>query len=445
MKKFIAIAVCKLAAFVGRLLGKGSSMPGKLALRICPDILSRLTLPERIVAVTGSNGKTSTVEMLVRCLTEAGQRVVWNKEGSNQIEGVTTMFLRACSLSGRVKCDTAVLESDEQYARHTFRYIRPTHFMILNLCRDQLTRNGHPEYVLERIAAAVGGDIKLILNADDPLVYSLAKLTRGEVVYFGVAKGVINDGFEPMYDDGRVCPECDGEMSFSEHTYGPFGHWSCHNCENKRPTPKYELTSLDLESGRMEINSSAEISSAIRTPFSVSNLLAAFAAASELGLDGKTSAKALSGYALKSGRLRTWKNGDKNITFLTAKHENSVSYDQSFAAAVKRGGDVLVIVDAVSRKYFTGETSWLYDINFSLLASERIGRVYLAGAYVNDLAMRSELAGIPKEKTVLLDSLDGMSRAFEESSELYVITCFADRDKFLSRLPETAKEGQGVC
>jgi len=52
----------ELGRFAGRLVGKGSSLPGKLALKVCPDILSRVRLPEHIIAVTGSNGKTSTVE-----------------------------------------------------------------------------------------------------------------------------------------------------------------------------------------------------------------------------------------------------------------------------------------------------------------------------------------------------------------------------------------------
>ena len=35
MRKLLAIVVCKLGRFVGKLVGKGSSMPGKFALKIC--------------------------------------------------------------------------------------------------------------------------------------------------------------------------------------------------------------------------------------------------------------------------------------------------------------------------------------------------------------------------------------------------------------------------
>ena len=142
--KFITILLCKLLAFVGKLIGKGSSLPGKFALKLCPDILTRLQLPENIIAITGSNGKTSTVEMVAGILQDAGKKVVYNKEGSNQIEGVTTLLLKNASFSGKVSGDVVLLESDERYARHTFKQIKPTIFVITNLYRDQMTRNAHP-------------------------------------------------------------------------------------------------------------------------------------------------------------------------------------------------------------------------------------------------------------------------------------------------------------
>ena len=141
MRKLLAILACKLLRFVGKLVGKGSSLPGKYALKICPDILRRVELPEHIIAVTGSNGKTSTVEMIAAILRAGGKRVVYNEEGSNQIEGVTTLILNNCSLTGKMRGDVLLLESDERYAKFSFKWFHPTHFVITNLYRDQLTEN----------------------------------------------------------------------------------------------------------------------------------------------------------------------------------------------------------------------------------------------------------------------------------------------------------------
>ena len=121
MRLFLAAVVCRLLHFIGRLVGKGSSLPGKYALKICPDVLGRVKLPPCVIAVTGSNGKTSTVEMIAAVLRADGKTVVYNEEGSNQIEGVTTLILCNSTLGGKMTADVLLLESDERYARRSFR------------------------------------------------------------------------------------------------------------------------------------------------------------------------------------------------------------------------------------------------------------------------------------------------------------------------------------
>ena len=172
---FFTILVCKILRFIGKLIGRGSSMPGQIALKLSPKILSKVKLPDKVIAVTGSNGKTSTVEMIAFILEKEGKKVIWNREGSNQIEGVTTLILSNCTLGGKLKGDVLLLESDERYSKFTFSHFSPTHYVITNLYRDQLTRNGHPEWVFDAIAPSVTEKSTLILNADDPVVSLFGK------------------------------------------------------------------------------------------------------------------------------------------------------------------------------------------------------------------------------------------------------------------------------
>ncbi len=444
IRMMMAILCCKTAAFVGRLIGKGSSMPGKLALRICPDLLVRLKLPETVIAVSGSNGKTSTVEMIVQILQASGKQVCWNREGSNQTEGVTTTLVRNADLRGRVRGDAVVLESDEQYARYTFRHLKPTHFAVLNLLRDQMTRNGHPEYILSKLQEAVDtanrlpGEMTLILNGDDPLCATLAG--NNPVIWFGSDAPRGPAAPAAMYDDGLFCPVCGGHMTYRNRTYATFGTFECEACDFSRPTLDHAITFADPETGEITVDGAVNLHTELKTWYNFYNMLAAYTVALAAGADSASAAMAIDDYVFRNGRVRSWILGEKRLVLLTAKHENTTGYDQALELAARRGGDVLILVDAISRKYFTGETSWLWDINFDLLNTPNIRRIFLAGQYGYDLENRFSYTGVPGDKIYRLDSLSQIAEALGSENDVYMITCFADRAKLLANLPKNAEE-----
>ena len=440
MKKFLTILITKLLRFAGKLIGRGSSKPGQVALKLCPDILSRMELPKYIIAVTGSNGKTSTVEMIAHILTQNGLTVAWNKEGSNQIEGVTTLVLGSATLGGKVKADILLIESDERFARYTFKYIRPTHYVITNLYRDQLTRNGHPEWVYDALADSITDGTQLILNADDPLVSAFGQ-GREDVIWFGADKlSTDTDELVSVYNDGAYCPVCKAPMLYSTHHYNHIGHYRCTACGYHRHDTQYTITSVDMDKGEMTIDGTHTITLALKSLYNIYNILSAYTVASIVGVDGAKIAADMNHYVLKNGRVITFSLGSRRGTMLTSKHENSISYDQSIrvAAAYKEGCDVLIIVDAVSRKYFTSDVSWLYDIDFEMLGSDNIHQIVLAGKYVNDLAVRFSYTDIPNERIKLFESIDEAADYLnsDRSEYIYVITCFSDKGKFLVKVKE---------
>jgi UDP-N-acetylmuramyl tripeptide synthase len=436
MRTLLSILVCRALTLVGKMVGKGTSLPGKYALKVCPDILRRIRKPKTIIAVTGSNGKTSTVEMIAAILKANGKTVAYNEEGSNQIEGVTTMLLNSCTLTGKMKQDILLIESDERYTKHTFKWFHPTHYVITNLYRDQLTRNGHTEWVFDAIKESVFDDTKLILNADDPTV-SLFGQGRKDVVWFGLDH-CDNDTEEFLgaYHDGALCPVCGKPMAYDYYHYNHIGKYHCAACGFHRPETKYSVTDVDLEHNRIVINKKDEISLAFRSIYNIYNILAAYTICDLVGIPGKESAKVTSDYILKNGRYVEFTLGAHPGIFLVSKHENSVSYDMSFryAATQKEPCSVVIIVDAVSRKYFTSETSWLWDIHFDWLKSENIKQIYLCGKYCNDLALRLSFSQVPQDKVRVFGDIDAACAELKQhgSEQLYAVTCFSDRMKFLS-------------
>ena len=438
MRKLLAILVCKTLRVVGRLVGKGSSLPGKYALMICPDILRQVQLPQHIIAVTGSNGKTSTVEMIAAILRAGGKTVVYNEEGSNQIEGVTTMVLSHATLGGKVRADVLLIESDERYAAHSFKFFHPTHFVITNLYRDQLTRNGHPESVYDAILPALHPDTELLLNADDPLSSCFGR-GREKVVWFGLNRCSIS-GSEPtgVYHDGAYCPVCHAPMEYDYVHYNHIGAYRCTACGHHKHETDFTATAVDLAQGRLTIDGAVTIQLAFRSIYNVYNILAAYAVCRRIGIAADTATSVINNYILKNGRLVKFRLGDHKGTLLTSKHENSIAYDTNLRFVRSSGVDctVLVIVDAVSRKYYTSETSWLWDIDFDLLNCEHVGKIVLSGQYSHDLAERFSFTNIPQEKIVVQPDIAAAAEELKAqgSEQLYVVTCFSDRDKLLSRV-----------
>jgi len=437
MRKTAAIIACKLLYFIGKLVGRGSSLPGRVALKLCPSILTRLKLPPHIIAVTGSNGKTSTVELIVRALAAGGKKVGYNHEGANQTDGVATMLLRLATLGGRVKRDVLVIESDERYARQTFRDIKPTTVVVTNLFRDQLTRNGHHEFILDCISAAIENDMKLILNADDPFVAALAKRAKA-AVWFGISGGASNeDAPAGVYFDGAFCPLCKAKMTYAFTHFSHMGGYVCGACGHTRPDPDYEITAFhdDGQGQIITVNHGMKIRLAYPGPANAYNCVAALAAAVSAGVSVQTAAAALDGYQLTGGRVISFTVSGKQGMLLISKHENSTSYNQSIAYVGRRGGEhtVVILVDSISRKYFTGETSWLWDVDFDGLRGAR--NIVLSGRYSRELALRFEFTSIDQGSINCVEL--GQLRAYLESSapgDIYAITCFSDRDKLLKAL-----------
>lgn len=456
MRVFFTILVCKLLSFAGHIIGRGSSIPGEIALKMYPNILDKIRFPEKIIAVTGSNGKTSTVEMIAHILQNQGKKVVWNKEGSNMIAGVTTVILKNCTPKGRIKADVLLLESDERYAKYTFKYFSPTHYIITNLYRDQLTRNGHPEWVFEAIRESIPDKCTLILNADDPLV-SLYGKDRDDVVWFGMDKQSFSTAENTsVYDDGAFCPYCKKRMKYNFRHYNHIGDFYCENCGHKKQPTEYTITDADLDSGIITVNDKHKIHLSFKSIYNAYNILACFAVCDIAGIPPETISGEISDYVLKNGRIVRYTLGGSDGTFLVSKHENSVSYDQSIRYIIGRHTEpseespsaarlpskqdkqcgVIIIVDSVSRRYSTGEVSWLWDIDFELLNAPCVEHIYLLGAHACDLETRFSYTNIPQEKISVMPDIDkAVSEiALKKHQKLYTITCFSDKAKFLSKV-----------
>lgn len=435
MKKTLAIIACKLVRLIGKPFKRGSSLPGQIALKIDNNILSKIKLPKIVIAVSGSNGKTSTVEMIKEILTSAGYKVAYNYEGSNQIEGIATLVLCDANLKGDCRSDVILMEADERYARFTFKQIIPTHFIITNLYRDQLTRNGNPEEIFKCLKEAINPNTKLILNGDDPLVNLLSK-DHNDTIYFEIDKYLEND-YIGIYDDGKYCPNCKSVMEYDYRHFGSTGSYHCKICGFNHPKYKYHVNSVNLDEGYLLIDDNFRIELALKSIYNAYNILASYALARELNINSDVIVNCLNNYILKNGRATYFKMNNHDGMFVISKHENSTSYNQTLTIIKndKRNIDVLIVVDAISRKYFTSETSWLWDIDFNLLNVDNVKNIVLSGQYASDLALRFEYTDIKQNRIIVKHNIEDAINYLKNNGDnfVYALTCFSDMNKILEK------------
>ena len=184
MRDFLSTAIGKLVRQVARLRGGGSALPGLVVDKIDPGFLARVLgrLPYGVVAVSGTNGKTTTTKMIVEILEAQGLRTFTNKTGSNFSRGVIAAAVHECSFNGKLQADVAVLELDEAHAMYFIDRVKPRHTLLLNVLRDQLDRFGEIDttaQLLQRIADATTDGV--VVNREDPLLEQVGKrvLERG--------------------------------------------------------------------------------------------------------------------------------------------------------------------------------------------------------------------------------------------------------------------------
>ena len=149
-------------------------------------------------------------------------------------------------------------------------------------------------------------------------------------------------------------------------------------------------------------------------------------------------ARMLSAFVMKNGRIVRFTAGENKGLLITSKHENSTSYNQSlsYVASRKEDSTLVILVDAISRKYYTAETSWLWDISFELLNNTSVKRIILTGKYAYDLALRFQSANIQTAEVIVEPDLDKMGQLIAEKSDnaLYAVTCFSDKEKLFDRV-----------
>lgn len=400
---YLALIIARCAYMGIKLLNKssGTSFVGMLTLKTCPDFLAHCSkyVRKKIVTVTGTNGKSTTSGLVAHILEKANQKVIHNLKGANMLTGVANVF--ALSVEPFKRYDYAVIESDEAYLTKLYDYMKSDYLVVTNLFRDQLDRYGELNTTAEFIKNAINKnpDLKLILNADDPIVATFDR-TKYAVYY-----GFENVEYDCTYEHKSNAPSevfnclCGHPLQYSKQFFAQQGHYFCSKCGYKRHKCDYpadvkvfnDYSVITVQNRgdayKFKVN--------LAGLYNAYNALAAIAFAFENGLNQEEIQKALDDYKAIFGRTeKRIINGNPAVIQLIK--------NPTGASEVLKTVDLKSnIVIAINDNYADGrDISWLWDSDFEQLKdAEKL--VITSGIRANDMATRLKYAGIPQEKILV--------------------------------------------
>ena len=392
MRKLLAIWAAKLSAIAGVLLGKkSSSTPGVIALKICPDLIKILkkNIKHQVIVTCGTNGKTTTNNLLYSALSKCGYRVLCNKLGANMLSGVATTFALECDIFGRLKADYACLEIDEAYTVKVFEHIKPDIVLVTNLFRDQLDRYGEIDMIMDIMKAAFEkADMPtLVLNGDDPISSGFGLGYKGEVRYYGISEKVLSNQGDVR--EGKFCTVCGNEQKYNFRHYSQLGDFYCPVCGNKRPAIDFEAKDIDLNGGLKFSVNGERISLKYRGFYNIYNCLAVYGAIKMLGIKTESFNTLLDNYKPQIGRMQ---EVDLGKPFILNLAKNPAGFNQAIETVMqdRRKKDVII---AINDKANDGkDISWLWYVNFEKLADETLNTLSALGTRRYDLALRLKYA-----------------------------------------------------
>ncbi len=398
--------------------GGGTTLPGRVLLRLEPEAIARLGagLEGGTTIVSATNGKTTTAGMIAGILAADGRDPVHNRAGSNMTWGVATALVEQRGSEG-------LFEVDEAWLPRVTDQLDPSLIVLGNLFRDQLDRYGEMEALADEWAKTVAshtGRTGFALNADDPLIADLGRGSDGGrregVIYFG-----IEDASQALPElqhafDAKHCRRCGHPYAYERAFVGHLGHYGCPNCGAERPRPEVAATAIELrgmDGSRATVRvPGGELELELPLPglYNVYNALAAIAAGLRLEVAPERIAAALGEMRAAFGRVETIPVAGVPVSILLIKNPAGANEVLRTLMLESRERGPIDLWVALNDRIADGrDISWIWDADFELLG-DAVRRVVCSGTRAPEMALRLKYAGWPEAAIEVVpdvaDSLD---------------------------------------
>lgn len=422
MSKLSVLAARTSSSLLSK-VGRGGSMPGTIALKLDPNSLSKLRFNGPVILVTGTNGKTSTANMISSLFEKAGKTVVSNRKGDNMKAGITTSILTHTKMNGTVNADVCVLEVDELNIRHILPYIPVSALVVTNFFRDQLDRAKEMEQLIGSIESVLPNyQGTLVLNGDDPNTVRLAsKAPKAKTVYFGIPKNKYSllDGKEAS--EGKFCPICASRLQYDYYQYSHIGHFSCPNCNFKTPDYDVALIDIDLTNQTFVLNQQ-QFHGPYEGMYSMYNYAAVAAVMKHFNIPLRAFEEMLKDAPKPAGRNEHFAKGNQQVILNLIK--NPTGANEVMKVIDQDQGEKTIVIVLNDKEQDGTDVSWIYDTQFEKLMDHNTKQIICTGRRAGDMALRLFYGDYQNELSIEDDIDQAVSKALSSSDHVYVIATY---------------------
>lgn len=439
MLNAIVILICRILNLGTKIIGRSSgNLLGKIANKLSPNIIKYFKIDCPVIAVTATNGKTTTNNVISNIIKQNGKNVVSNTEGNNMETGIITTLIKASSLKGKIKADYITLEVDESYVPIVFKKIRLDTLVVLDFFRDQLDRNGEVESLILKINDFLRNyKGNLILNNDDPNVARLGKANpdNKNVYYFSVDKYEYATEEEREVGEGKFCPFDKTRLEYDYYQYSHIGKFHCPECNYGENEIYLKVQDVDVKNGSFSVkekvsenkvlsedeeNRESEKTDIIRyetqatSIYAIYNYAAALAVSKLYNFDAK---EVLNRFKLDNGRCEELDIDGSHTIINLAKNPTGANVSLRILNEDEEEKELLFVLN--DNEADGVDVSWIWDINFNIT---NVTRIVTSGKRAYDIAIRIKTSGFDSDKIESYIGLDDAVNAlYKNKTKKYVI------------------------
>ena len=422
----IIILITKVTIFILNILGKkAGTMPGRIALKLNKNIRNFIKTDAKIIVITGTNGKTTTTNMLYEILEKSNKKVVCNKGGNNIGWGITTTLIKAATLTGKIKADYIVLETDEHWVPVIYKNnnLKIDTLIVLNFFRDQLDRAGEIETLVLKLEKFIKEhNCKLILNGNDPNVIRLG-LVNKDNYYYGAEK--LETSYEKSNDkmEGIICPNCKKTLEYKYYQYSHIGSFKCPKCDFGKIKLTTKVTKVD--SNKFYIGKK-EYTTNNGNLYNIYNLLSIITLSNLYNINEDIMKQVFENYESHDGRHQKFLINGNDCILNLGKNPTGFNVIIRNIKNVKEKKELLLILN--DNENDGKDVSWVWDIDFSNI--EGFERIICSGSRAYDMAITIKCNNYePKKIVVEHDINKAINKLFETKNKKYIISNYSPLTK----------------